>query len=99
MEKVKKSRKPQEYEEPFYERLRRQDNEREVKNKTAQLQRSEKRSKAAAFNKDGKCMLNMVNWKEIAKKDEKKARKEKEIIDSKNLARETIKQELLAKQK
>jgi len=44
-------------------------------------------------------MLNMVNWKEIAKKDEKKARKEKEIIDSKNLARETIKQELLAKQK
>ena len=85
-------------EEPFYERLRRLDLEREKVKKQTQRERNERRTKLAAY-KNGKCVLNQVNWTEVAKKDEQRARREKAQIDARDQEREAKKRESIQRQR
>ena len=73
------------HEEPFYERLRRADNEYQTKKRQHQIQIRQHRAHAASF-KDGHCFLNLMKYSEYAKQDEIKANEIAERINKKNEA-------------
>ena len=74
-------------EEPFYERLRREDKQRNDKKRKESIKKRAKMTYSAAYTGSGKCMLNLLNINDYARKDERRAqkllRKKNEVEDSK----------------
>lgn len=68
-------------EEPFYERLRREDAARVAENRKNYVEKRVKMSQAAAYLQ-GKCMLDTKNFEDYAKEDEIKALAEHEKIQN-----------------
>ena len=70
--KMQDKKQGQRNEEPFYERLRREDNVRQKEKRRKQVEKRQMMSHAAAFYK-GECMLDTKNFEDYSKEDEKKA--------------------------
>jgi len=68
-------------EEPFYERLRRQDIERTKEDRRIKLDMQARRSHAAAYSKDGKLLLSDACMDKIAAEDEAKAKKQQDRMN------------------
>lgn len=60
-------------EEPFYERLRREDNARNEHKKNASIKMRADMAHAASFSKKGNCILNTSNFEDLAIIDQLKA--------------------------
>jgi hypothetical protein len=60
-------------EEPFYERLRREDKARNDKKRKESIKKRAKMTYSAAYTGSGKCMLNLLNINDYARKDERRA--------------------------
>jgi hypothetical protein len=52
-------------EEPFYERLRREDNARNLHKKNASIKMRADMSHAASYSKKGNCILNTTNFEDL----------------------------------
>ena len=61
-------------EEPFYERLRREDKARHEKEKRDTIDRRAKLTHASSHTKDGECLLNLLTFEDYAKVDEDAAK-------------------------
>ena len=53
-------------EEPFYERLRREDKARHEKEKREAIQRRARQTHASSHNPDGQCLLNLLTFEDYA---------------------------------
>ena len=62
-------------EEPFYERLRREDKMRNDKKRKESIKKRARLTYSAAYTKSGHCMLNLMRGEDYAKKDEIRAMK------------------------
>ena len=62
-------------EEPFYERLRREDKVRNDKKRKESIKKRARLTYSAAYTKSGHCMLNLMRGEDYAKKDEERATK------------------------
>ena len=60
-------------EEPFYERLRREDNARNEHKKNASVKMRADMAYAASYSKKGNCILDTSNFEELALIDQMKA--------------------------
>lgn len=71
---MRKQENKKKIEEPFYDRLRREDNERDEIIKQSNINRRAQMSKSAAFKENGQCLLNITTMLENQQKDEEKAK-------------------------
>ena len=62
-------------EEPFYERLRREDKIRNDKKRKESIKKRARLTYSAAYTKSGHCILNLMRGEDYAKKDEARANK------------------------
>ena len=60
-------------EEPFYERLRREDKVRHEKEKKSTINNRAARAQASCHDKNGRCLLNLLTFEDYAMVDEKNA--------------------------
>lgn len=71
---LRKQENKKKIEEPFYDRLRREDNERDEMVKQSNINRRAQMSKNAAYNDKGQCLLNITTMLENQQNDETKAK-------------------------
>jgi hypothetical protein len=78
-------------EEPFYERLRREDKQRNDKKRKESIKKRARLTYSAAYTTGGKCMLNLLRGEDYARKDEIRANK---ALAQKNKQEDVRKEEL-----